>query len=78
MAAMPGPDPLLLEKARGLVRQTAAGPRDWPAVSALREALRPMREAARAALSESAGKPGPEGELATLLLRDLFTPWPDR
>lgn len=77
---MPGPDPQVVAKARELIAACARGPRDWPAVSALRETLRPMREAGRKALTEAAvsGASPEEREVAALLLRDLFSPWPER
>lgn len=67
-------------KARALISGCARGPRDWASVSALREALRPLRETARRALTEAAetGDSPAERELAALLLRDLFSPWPER
>ena len=68
----------LKDKARALIAETARAPRDWPSISALREALRPLRGAARRALEEAAndGASPAEKEMAALLLRDLFPPWP--
>jgi len=66
------------EAARGLIRETARQAFVWENVSRLREALRPLRGAARRALEELSAPGAPEAErrLASLLLRDLFPPWP--
>lgn len=66
------------ETARGLIREAARQAYVWENVSRVREALRPLRGAARRALEELSSPDAPEAErrLATLLLRDLFPPWP--
>lgn len=67
-----------IETARGLIREAARQAYVWENVSRLREALRPLRGAARRALEELSGPEAPEAErrLASLLLRDLFPRWP--
>jgi hypothetical protein len=67
-----------VETARGLVREAARRAFVWENVSRTREALRPLRGAARRALEELSGPEASEAErrLAALLLRDLFPPWP--
>ena len=71
-------DPSDLERARALIRESARQEYVWENVSRLREALRPLREAARRALEEGSAAQAPDAErrLAALLLRDLFPPWP--
>lgn len=68
-----------VETARGLIREAARQEFVWENVGRLREALRPLRGAARRALSELSAPDAPEAQrrLAALLLRDLFPPWPN-
>ena len=65
-------------EARRLISETARQDFVWENVSRLREALRPLRGAARRALEELSAPSAPEAErrVAALLLRDLFPPWP--
>lgn len=75
---MPAADDSEFAKARRLIQETARQDYVWENVSRLREALRPLRGAARRALEELAAPPASEAErrLASLLLRDLFPAWP--
>ncbi len=75
---MPGADDSEFAQARRLIQETARQDYVWENVSRLREALRPLRGAARRALEELSAPAAPEAErrLAALLLRDLFPPWP--
>lgn len=79
MAGMAG-DPSDVETALRLIRAAARQDFVWENVGRLREALRPLRGAARRALETTCadGAPEPERRLAALLLRDLFPPWPKR
>ncbi|TBR17964.1 hypothetical protein EPO15_15750 [bacterium] len=67
-----------LERARRLISEAARLDYVWENVSRLREALRPLRGAARRALEEASAPGAPEAErkLSALLLHDLFPPWP--